>query len=87
MIQWLCRQNDSFRGWKPRNEHEWDALLSAWATYQGITGRWTTDLMPEAVKALFPTGPEGKFDRPEVLSHYCPKKLAVLGTTEWPARP
>jgi len=26
------------------NEHEWDALASAYAIYQGQRGRWTTDL-------------------------------------------
>src|SRR5208283_143220 len=61
MIQWLL---DQFQGTlslkKPiSNEHEWDALLSAWATWKGITGVWQTDLMvsvPTAERLLFPTG-------------------------------
>ena len=41
LVRWLCRQDASFRCWKPANEHEWDALMSAWATYQGVTHKWT----------------------------------------------
>ena len=61
MIRWLCGQDGSFRDWKPTNEHEWDALISAWATCQGVTGNWITDLMPQDATALFPAGPATYF--------------------------
>tara|TARA_B100000315_G_C14002183_1_gene330697 strand:+ start:90 stop:479 length:390 start_codon:yes stop_codon:yes gene_type:complete len=40
------------------NDHEWDALVSAWATYQGVTEKWG-DLMDIGSKegagsAMFP---------------------------------
>lgn len=41
------------------NEHEWDACLSAWATVQGLAGKWKVDLMKlEGTKdLLLPAGP------------------------------
>jgi len=29
------------------SDHEWDALISAWATFMGYSGKWKTDLMEE----------------------------------------
>ncbi len=43
----------------PLTSHEWDAAISAWATYQGLTGAWTMDLMVAAGSSslLLPAGP------------------------------
>jgi hypothetical protein len=35
---------------------EWDAVISAWATYQGVAGCWRHDLMEEGTDPLFPAG-------------------------------
>jgi len=42
-----------------KNEHEWDALISTWATWQGLSGNWTADLVPDlgGNQLLFPVGP------------------------------
>jgi hypothetical protein len=61
LVRWLCEREECFLDWTPANEHEWDALISAWATYQGICGKWITDLMPPAGDALFPAGPATYF--------------------------
>ena len=66
LVGWLRGQEESFSNWKPRNEHERDALISAWATYQGLTGNWTTDLMPQSGAPLFPAGRATYFWPPEV---------------------
>jgi len=41
------------------NDHEWDAALSAWATFQGLAGKWTFDLMKleGTSDLLLPAGP------------------------------
>jgi hypothetical protein len=57
LVRWLCEREECFVDWTPANEHEWDALISAWATYKGISGKWITDLMPPARDPLFPAGP------------------------------
>lgn len=55
-----CLQSDETQS-EPEHEfktdHEWDALISAWATYQGVRGFWKEDLMRHARKPLFPAGP------------------------------
>src|SRR5690348_13615526 len=61
LVGWLCGREACFQEWRPANEHEWDALISAWATHQGIIGKWTTDLMPQLEDALFPAGPATYF--------------------------
>ena len=38
------------------NEHQWDALVSASATWQGFAGLWRKDLMSEGQDLLFPVG-------------------------------
>ena len=50
------------------NEHEWDALISACATWQGFSGRWTTDLVADhgGTGVLLPAGP---------VTYYWPNKL------------
>ena len=47
------------------NEHEWDALFSAWATWQGLDGGWANNLMKEAKGLLFPAGPVSYFWPPD----------------------
>ena len=36
------------------NDHEWDALISCWATFNGLAGNWKTDLMPGVGNLLLP---------------------------------
>ena len=38
------------------NEHEWDALFSAWATYMGITGGWIYNLIHPYNNLIMPVG-------------------------------
>jgi hypothetical protein len=38
------------------NEHEWDALFSAWATYMGITGNWGFNLVQPYNNLIMPAG-------------------------------
>ena len=45
MIRWLTGLLDASSRVTIRNEHEWDALLSAWATWSGLRGYWLNDLM------------------------------------------
>jgi hypothetical protein len=71
LVNWLCEREECFRGWTKANEHEWDALICAWSAYQGLTGKWTTDLMPSSGEALFPAGPATYFwpvDLPNINS-------------------
>ena len=56
MIEWLCGQFDPAVDAAITNDHEWDAVISAWATWMGLTGQWTTDLMVGAGDLLLPSG-------------------------------
>jgi len=49
-------------------EHEWDAFISTWATWQGLSGNWTADLVPDlgGNQLLFPVGP---------VSYYWPNEV------------
>ena len=38
------------------NEHEWDALFSAWATYMGITKAWNHNLVLPYKNLIMPAG-------------------------------
>ena len=56
MIDWL---GDQFRpplSVKVDNDHEWDALISCLATYNGLVGDWKHDLMTDAEGLLHPAG-------------------------------
>ena len=44
MTRWLLDAIDT-TDVQIANDHEWDALISAWATYLGIAEKWTVDLM------------------------------------------
>lgn len=62
MVDWLLQQFQSgLQLRKPiDNEHEWDALMSAWATWKGLSRAWQADLMdsvPSAERLLYPVGP------------------------------
>lgn len=39
-----------------RNEHEWDALFSAWASWRAHIGSWTNNLMPQGNNLIRPAG-------------------------------
>jgi hypothetical protein len=41
-----------------RDAHQWDALISAWATWQGFSGKWIADLVADlgGTRLLFPVG-------------------------------
>ncbi|WP_029007535.1 DUF429 domain-containing protein [Azospirillum halopraeferens] len=44
MDAWLGTHLGRPAGTGCANDHEWDALISAWAAWMGSTGRWTLDL-------------------------------------------
>jgi hypothetical protein len=48
-----------------RNEHEWDAVLSALAALEGVTGRWHRNLHD------LPTQPGERIVAPAGATHYC----------------
>lgn len=54
--QWLCLSQ-----LQVRNEHEWDAAISALAALKGISGAWKRDLIlqenRENSRLVFPVGP------------------------------
>ena len=46
MDRWLLEKLDYNKKLKfSDKDHEWDALISAWATWKGMRGDWKTDLM------------------------------------------
>ncbi len=57
MMEWLHNMINATNPPAIANDHEWDALLSAWATCQGFRGTWTTDLMSGVQRLLLPAGP------------------------------
>jgi Protein of unknown function (DUF429) len=56
MVEWLSRQFDHCLECRVENEHQWDALISAWGTWLGISGKWKRDLVPRDSALLFPAG-------------------------------
>jgi hypothetical protein len=56
VIEWLCGLIPVSCGGRGMSSDEWDAVLSAWATVQGLTGAWSRDLMALAECPLFPAG-------------------------------
>jgi hypothetical protein len=54
-------------------EHELDAALSAWATYEGITMRWT-DIIGAKAELLFPAG-DVRYLWPEPLITTLPEPI------------
>jgi hypothetical protein len=55
MIMWLDRETQCSTA-KIANEHEWDALISAWATRKGLLREWTNDLRSLSSNAIEPAG-------------------------------
>ena len=49
-IQWTRQKRKEInRGLKiTDNEHQWDALISAWAAFCGLSGKWPLNLLNEA---------------------------------------
>ena len=56
MITWLTNMIGMTNSPVIGNDHEWDALISAWATWQGQSGTWATDLMAGVQGILLPAG-------------------------------
>jgi hypothetical protein len=54
MTAWLHQEVGFDGGGEIRTEHEWDALISAWAAYQGTEGRWPRDLRELSPQAVEP---------------------------------
>ncbi len=52
MKQWLLRQFAPPLCLEIDNDHDWDALLSAWATWKGLQGTWYNDLMESDMAPL-----------------------------------
>jgi len=42
MIEWFCGQFDPPVDAAIKNDHEWDALISTWATKKGLSDQWGT---------------------------------------------
>ena len=60
-IAWLCRQFTPQIEIQITNDHEWDAVISAWATWKGLTGQWQRDLMNGATNLICPAGTSSFF--------------------------
>ena len=57
MVTWLLNQFAPPLNAEIANDHEWDALISAWSTWMGLTGQWNTNLMNGVANLLLPAGP------------------------------
>jgi hypothetical protein len=55
-VDWLLRKFDQIGGTEIRNEHEWDAAFSAWATWQGLAKKWKFDLFADDTNLIEPFG-------------------------------
>lgn len=56
MNKWLIQELIGIPELEIKNDHEWDALISAWATWQGHAGKLTTDLMEDFKNPILPAG-------------------------------
>lgn len=56
MVVWLKSQFAAPSPTRVDNEHQWDALISAWATEEGLSGRWSSDLVSGVPNLIFPAG-------------------------------
>jgi len=61
MVTWLLNQFIPALDVEIANDHEWDALISAWATWMGLTGQWNVNLMDGVPDLLLPAGPATYF--------------------------
>ena len=56
MDRWLLHEAGCPDAAPPSNEHEWDALVSAWAASKWVSGIWTADLRAMSATAVEPAG-------------------------------
>lgn len=56
MDRWLLDAAGCPEAVAPSNDHEWDALVSAWAASNWASGNWTDDLRSLSSAAVEPTG-------------------------------
>lgn len=56
MGTWLQAELGGPQRPKIKTEHEWDALLSAWAAMKGHTKAWQSDLRTLSLRAIEPAG-------------------------------
>ncbi len=74
MVGWLCNYLKSSTNTPIKTEHEWDALISAWATMKAVQGEWTHDLMRpngDALAGLLTPIPDTTYYWPESLTSEC----------------
>jgi len=57
MTEWLKNVLNATGSVAITTDHEWDALFSAWAAYQGARGRWPMDLRQMSESVIEPAGP------------------------------
>ncbi|MFH0821763.1 MAG: DUF429 domain-containing protein [Pseudomonadota bacterium] len=56
LVRWLLNRFNPPLNVPVRDDHQWDALFSAWATWMGETGKWNGNLMLDAHDLLLPAG-------------------------------
>jgi hypothetical protein len=56
MTEWLRKQFSPPIDTLVKNEHQWDALISAWATWKGFSDHWKRDLTTGIPNLMFPAG-------------------------------
>lgn len=56
MGAWLLRQIGCMAGTDLDTDHQWDALLAAWAAAQGHAGNWALDLRQKSHRTVEPAG-------------------------------
>ena len=66
MVKWLLKETGIKNVRDIHNDHEWDAVLSAWATYQGQEGKYKKNLMDFSKNAICPiNGKKPKYYWPD----------------------
>jgi hypothetical protein len=53
---WLADQIGVMGASALENDDQWDALISAWAAWQGVSGAWPHNLRSDSRKAIEPAG-------------------------------
>jgi hypothetical protein len=56
MTEWLLQRFSPPLSTSVKNDHQWDALFSAWATGEGLSKRWKHDLLTGIPNLIFPAG-------------------------------
>ena len=71
MSDWLSNAIDIKDSLKGKNDHEFDAVLAAWATYKGLSEEFSNDLMKKSLNPIWPAGkPEASYYWPS--DEQCP---------------